>query len=229
MPVASYTKRLSATDTGEARTHQSGILLPVAAGARLFPHLVARGGGWFDCEDQDGRGYTLRFFHRAKASESRITHTASLISRYLLRAGDTFTISAPEADGKPYRIVLEATGGASTLDGEETFTFQPEGAVRRVAVNQYERSPKNRKRAIRAHGVRCFGCRIEMAETYGEIAKGFIHIHHVKPIAAQPQEPDVDDLIPLCPNCHAIVHLAKPPLSIKRLRELIQAAKQTRK
>ena len=225
MPVARFSKRLSATDTGEARTHQSGILIPVAAGERLFPDLVP-GGGWFGCEDQDGRAYRLRFFHRAKANESRITHTAKLISRYLIRAGDTFTIRAPKKAGNPYRIKFEATSDADNLRGEETFTFQPEGAVRKVAVNQYERSPKNRARAIKAHGVRCFGCRLELAETYGEIAKGYIHIHHVKPIADRPQEPpSVDDLIPLCPNCHAIVHLEKPPLSIKRLKELIQAAR----
>lgn len=229
MPVASYTKRLSATDTGEASTHQSGILIPVADGKRLFPDLVSHGSGWFDCEDQDGRSYRLRFYHRAKPSESRITHTAKLASRYLLRAGDVFTISAPEKKGKPYRITFKATGDADALSGEETFTFQPEGTVRKVSVNQYERSPKNRARAIKAHGVRCFGCRLEMAETYGEIAKGYIHIHHVKPIAKQPQDPNVDDLIPLCPNCHAIVHLEEPPLSIKRLKKLIHATKKAKK
>ena len=58
---------------------------------------------------------------------------------------------------------------------------------------------------------------------YGEIARGYIHIHHTKPLAdvANPKVPDLDDLVPLCPNCHAIVHLENPPLTINRLKELI--------
>ena len=103
------------------------------------------------------------------------------------------------------------------------FEAREEGAVQRLPVNRYERDSKNRHAAIRHHGVRCFGCRMEMAEVYGEIARGYIHIHHVKPISEMQGDcPDINDLVPLCPNCHAIVHLENPPISINRLKELIQ-------
>lgn len=93
-----------------------------------------------------------------------------------------------------------------------------------IKVNRYERDPRNRAKAIRKHGVRCFGCCRKMVEIYGEIAKDFIHIHHVKPVSATgPTKPKIDDLIPLCPNCHAIVHLENPPLSISELKDLIKS------
>ena len=108
----------------------------------------------------------------------------------------------------------------------------PEGARRTIQVNRYERDSKNRKEAIKEHGVRCFGCDIKMEEMYGKIARGFIEIHHVKPISTVPEgyRPNINDLVPLCPNCHAVVHLEasrqksskKLPLSIDKLKELIK-------
>ena len=46
-------------------------------------------------------------------------------------------------------------------------------------------------------------------ETYGELGKGFIHIHHKTPLSQIKNEYKVDfkeDLIPVCPNCHAMLH-----------------------
>ena len=42
-----------------------------------------------------------------------------------------------------------------------------------------------------------------------EKAKNFIHVHHVTPISKVGREYKIDpikDLIPLCPNCHAMIH-----------------------
>ena len=38
--------------------------------------------------------------------------------------------------------------------------------------------------------------------------------------------PNLDDLVPLCPNCHTIVHLESPPLTINRLKEIIKEQKK---
>lgn len=116
-------------------------------------------------------------------------------------------------------------GPGGWQEGEEEISDRgvPEGAVRQRRVNWYERDPRNRKEAIGRHGTICFGCGKTMEEMYGKIAKGFIHIHHVRPISTVPEgsQPDIDDLLPLCPNCHAVVHLKRPPFSIDELKELI--------
>ena len=232
MPLTRITKRLSRTDVGESRTHQSGILIPVAEGRRIFPEpFGSPHGEWFDCQDHTGRMWRFKFHHRAKKSESRITYITSYIRQYLIRSGDTIAIFAPVGDGTPYTISFVAGVSPLWREGEEVdegFQVRDEGAAQHVWVNRYERDQRNRQAAIRKHGVRCFGCRVEMAEVYGEIAKGYIHIHHVKPISAvQGARPQINDLVPLCPNCHAIVHLENPPISINRLKELIrQQARQ---
>ncbi|MCY3641673.1 MAG: HNH endonuclease [Gammaproteobacteria bacterium] len=123
------------------------------------------------------------------------------------------------------RALVELTGKpiSLALPGEEQFGSYAEGLVEKVYVNRYERDSRNREAAIKKHGTRCFGCDLEMRDTYGEIADGFIHVHHTKPLskAGGCRTPDLDDLIPLCPNCHAVVHLQDPPLSREQLRMCI--------
>ena len=51
--------------------------------------------------------------------------------------------------------------------------------------------------------VRNFG------EKYGALGEGFIHIHHLCPLHTIKKDYVVDykkDLIPVCPNCHAMIH-----------------------
>jgi len=90
---------------------------------------------------------------------------------------------------------------------------------------RYERCPKLRRQAIAIHGLLCKACDFDFEKAYGEHAKGFIHVHHVKPISEFEEEQVVDpvtDLVPLCANCHAIVH-RKPQqlLSVDQLKGLL--------
>lgn len=99
-----------------------------------------------------------------------------------------------------------------------------EGAKRTVIVNSYERNPKARSMCIAHWGRQCAVCNFDFLKTYGEIGSGFIHVHHLVPVSRigeSYQVDPVDDLRPICPNCHAMLHSANPPLSVERLRELI--------
>jgi 5-methylcytosine-specific restriction protein A len=61
-------------------------------------------------------------------------------------------------------------------------------------------------------------------ECYGEIGKGFIHVHHKKPLAACRGSYQLDpekDLVPVCPNCHAMLHTSDPPLSVEELKSIM--------
>lgn len=101
-----------------------------------------------------------------------------------------------------------------------------EGAVRFISINEYERNPKARKLCIEAHGTRCLVCGFSFAETYGEIAEGFIHTHHLSPLALSEGEREIDpvtDLRPVCPNCHAVIHLKGGCMSIQSLREILNS------
>jgi 5-methylcytosine-specific restriction protein A len=100
-----------------------------------------------------------------------------------------------------------------------------EGAVRRISVNAYERSPEARQRCIEHYGTSCFICGFSFGAAYGEVGEGFIHAHHLKQLSEVGEEYEVDpirDLRPICPNCHAIIHKRKPAYTIEEVKAFLQ-------
>lgn len=96
-----------------------------------------------------------------------------------------------------------------------------EGAAIQVTVNRYERDRKARQAALDYHGCRCKICDTDMTAVYGYIAQGFIHIHHLVPLSAIKEDYRLDpvkDLIPVCPNCHAMLHRRNPPFTPEELK-----------
>lgn len=124
---------------------------------------------------------------------------------------------------------LEATG----LTGDEIYPDEfPkesieelfEGIKRTVTVNSYERNSKARQLCVKHWKAICAVCSFDFEKIYGEIAKGFIHVHHLTPVSKIGKSYQVDpinDLIPVCPNCHSMLHRHEPPLSIEELKSLI--------
>lgn len=99
-----------------------------------------------------------------------------------------------------------------------------EGARFSVSSTAVERNPYARNKCIENHGCFCNACGFDFEKTYGKTGRGFIHVHHLVDLATKKEIYTVDpekDLIPLCPNCHAIVHKEKPAMSIDRLKKLI--------
>ncbi len=96
------------------------------------------------------------------------------------------------------------------------------GAIRQVLVNAFERDPDARKACIQHHGAICLVCGLNFEEQYGAIGKGFIHVHHLKRLATREiySLDPINDLVPVCPNCHCMLHSTDPPLSIEKLKRL---------
>lgn len=109
------------------------------------------------------------------------------------------------------------------LEEREAEQFEPdvEGDPLMVTHLRYERSRRNRAAAIAIHGYDCRGCDANMERIYGPLGVGFIHVHHEVSLAEQGGARAVDPytgLVPLCPNCHSIVHRRRPPHSIATVR-----------
>lgn len=101
-----------------------------------------------------------------------------------------------------------------------------EGAVRQVTVNAYERNPVARARCIEAHGAVCVACGFDFGINYGASASGFIHVHHIRALASigtQYEVNPIEDLRPVCPNCHAVIHMTNPPRSIEEVRAMLHS------
>lgn len=101
----------------------------------------------------------------------------------------------------------------------------PEGGVKKVLVNAYERDPKARAACLKHHGYRCKACDMMFAEEYGEIGIDYIHVHHIKPVASKKKRSMTDaknDLVPVCPNCHAMLHRGTKLMTVSQLRKIIK-------
>jgi predicted HNH restriction endonuclease len=109
----------------------------------------------------------------------------------------------------------------------EEFTEQLfEGAKKTVIINAYERNAKARKLCIEHWKPVCAVCHFDFEEMYGDIGKGFIHVHHLTPVSQIGNTYEVDpinDLRPVCPNCHAMLHRQDEILSIEELKLIVAA------
>jgi hypothetical protein len=100
-----------------------------------------------------------------------------------------------------------------------------EGARYRVTVNAYERDPRARHLCVASHGATCVVCGFSFGSAYGPVADGFIHVHHLRPLSELGGEYKIDpveDLRPVCPNCHAVLHRRVPAFSVDEVRAFLR-------
>jgi predicted RNA-binding protein with RPS1 domain len=136
--------------------------------------------------------------------------------------GDEMRVRVLHIDNEQRRISLSFD--LSPTEEAETPVRFFEGRRKVVVVNYFERSPKARRACIKHYGATCAVCGMDFAQTYGEVADGYIHVHHLNPISAIGevyQLDPIEDLRPVCPNCHAVIHLRIPPYSIDEVTSLL--------
>lgn len=108
--------------------------------------------------------------------------------------------------------------------GPEGNQSQPEGKMTSVLVNKYERDPALRAACIEHFGTRCLICGFDFEQTYGTLGKDFCHVHHIVPLSEMNEETKTNpatDLIPVCPNCHSMLHRKRPALHPEELKNLL--------
>ena len=94
-----------------------------------------------------------------------------------------------------------------------------------MTFTKYERNPFARKVCLQHYGSSCAVCDFNFEKVYGDIGKDFIHVHHLTQVAKVGKQYSVDpvnDLRPVCPNCHAMIHKRKEAISIEELKSLLR-------
>jgi predicted HNH restriction endonuclease len=142
----------------------------------------------------------------------------------------------PEVEENEFKLIKVKNENDSLLKSENETLYEvgvvigenqellSEGKVKSVVVNSYERNPKARKICIKHFGVKCQVCSFDFEKKYGEIGKDFIHVHHKIDISIVGKEYEINpiqDLIPVCPNCHSMLHKKKPAYSIEELKQIM--------
>jgi 5-methylcytosine-specific restriction protein A len=133
----------------------------------------------------------------------------------------------------PVRLVRVAEAIRANIDSlkpeeaqveEEEVTEAEEGAILTRVHRGRERNPRLRATKIRrvreeTGRVACEACNLDFGERYGERGLGFIECHHSVPVSSlRPGERTrIEDLVLLCPNCHRMVHVQRPWLTLDEL------------
>ena len=164
--------------------------------------------------------------------EQRLTDDMKLSFSDLRNEGLTSYLQGKTTvDGELLAYIQDQISRETTLEASPDFindaSTLPEGAVMQVTINKYERNRSARERCIEAHGCRCVVCGIDFGQVYGEVGKGFIHVHHIVPLASIGKSYRLNpekDLVPVCPNCHAMLHrpVNGKLMSIQQLRAILK-------
>ncbi|HCO23462.1 MAG TPA: hypothetical protein DIT97_10530 [Gimesia maris] len=86
-------------------------------------------------------------------------------------------------------------------------------------VRERSRSIVSAKKAS-AESLACEICGFDSTAVYGE---EYCEVHHLTPLTElkEDAETSLDDLAIVCANCHRIIHLYSPPLTLDQVREKI--------
>jgi hypothetical protein len=127
-----------------------------------------------------------------------------------------------------YSLEAVVARDLDSLQAEEA-SFE-EGGLKNRFTNYYERDSRIRAATIRHHGMKCCACGFDFEQVYGERGKGFIEVHHLKPVSSLREPTKIDprvDLVVVCSNCHRMIHRNKDQiLSIEQLKQLMWEAAQ---
>jgi hypothetical protein len=204
-----------------------GIIAPKANGSTVLHEVRGPRGGhyWAKCkvvfrEDAADMDYAQfpRFNdkHNMELGILRILFTDA--SRRVIRR-----IEWKDANSKQF-----VPADVSVIPPHQLTSVQAlyEGAAKRIQTQAFERDPRARRLCLAHYGSNCFVCGFDFERIYGNVAAGFIHVHHLTPLAKVRGRHAVDPvkhLRPVCPNCHAVLHL-DPSLDVRRLKRMLSAA-----
>lgn len=101
-----------------------------------------------------------------------------------------------------------------------------EGGILDCHGNKYERNLKARKKCLEYYGYTCRVCGFDFEKMYGDIGHNFIEVHHRIEVSSHEGNrykiDPIKDLIPVCSNCHSMLHRVKPALKIKQLQSYLK-------
>lgn len=113
-------------------------------------------------------------------------------------------------------------------DGDLNEYFE-EGEVKILKKKRKNRNNKARNECkkiyIKKDGVlRCQICGLKVSDKYGIGYENMIEIHHINPMSKKKGKYIIDpktDLIPVCANCHSIIHAKKKAKKIEEVKKLV--------
>lgn len=173
--------------------------------------------------------------HRSGCAHIRIIRNQGTPGAFTQRGGIKFCsldirslllMLGTEKSARLLKVVSCRSCSALPMDLEVDARGWAQGTAHGVA---WERDPLVRAFCIRYHGTRCQVCQIDLAQRYGPIGASATEVHLLHPqmfkdasVAPDP----VEDLIPVCPSCHVMLHIGRSePMPLEDLRRWMTRAR----
>ncbi len=184
------------------------------------------------CDDT----YLCSMNGQVKSNQPAWKHTVRTVLNDLKRQEvGIFPKNGANGGYRGYWVILEGEMPDTSEEAIDAFfpdeidpaVFFREGATRTVLVNAYERNVEARRLCVSHYGTNCYVCGFNFGNVFGGLGAGYIHVHHLRPlseIAAEYQIDPINDLRPVCPNCHAMIHRYSTTMDIEELKAVVQKA-----
>ena len=162
--------------------------------------------------DQEGKGLKA-----GGRGEESVWNTFIDIPERLRATAAAIEASLPELEGIPPEAADEgdeAEEGA-LLTRLHRFRERDRGIIERRKANALKETGK----------LACEACGFDFQQVYGERGRQYIECHHIKPVSALKtgEKTRVTDLALLCANCHRMIHVARPWLTVADLKSILEA------
>ncbi|MGJ1225347.1 HNH endonuclease [Sphingobacterium siyangense] len=135
---------------------------------------------------------------------------------------------AEKLEEKWFDLTMKGPSASILAKSQPSIKGISEGTIKSVYCKRYERSSYARNLCIEHHGCSCAVCGLSFEEYYGNIGSGYIHVHHLESISSKQGEYLIDpinDLIPVCANCHSMLHKRIPAFTVEELKKQIRRIK----
>ena len=129
---------------------------------------------------------------------------------------------------KQIQEIIEET----TSKDDEIKYFEGETNTTVKTINTAKRNASARAKCLQYYfpnkKYKCILCGFDFEKGYGDLGKDFIEVHHkeshtlVSRISGTHEINPIEDLIPVCSNCHSIIHRSKPPIPVEKIKEILQ-------
>jgi predicted HNH restriction endonuclease len=104
-----------------------------------------------------------------------------------------------------------------------------EGFRQQIFTEISKRNSSLIQKAKAVYGTTCEVCGFDFEKTYGTHGEGFIEMHHLYPIASGTRSTKLEDVRPVCANCHRMLHRGPKLLSIEELKDILKLVTKERK
>lgn len=186
----------------------------------------------WDTDNKDSKTANYGFFRLDTLSENPFISSNEL--KQELKFTQLLDKDAPQGSGTVVPEIIcpqleqewfKRTQSANPETVEQISRNLREGKEFHKISKYYERSRDARDACLKEYGYSCKICNFNFYEKYGEIGKNYIHVHHIVPLSEiggsyiiNPKK----DLIPICPNCHSMIHSSQKVLSPEELKNVIK-------